>query len=103
MLAETFDFDGNRLVKAVRATFNRRETAIDPDAVCLSDAFANSAAKAAQWNAFVRRSRLTSAPPEFPEVVKHIAKFLQPIARAAAAEPGFDKKWKAGGPWRAGA
>jgi len=54
-LSETQDFDGETLAAAIRATFDRRATAIPTELpLALGDAFARDAEKQAQWNAFLR-------------------------------------------------
>lgn len=58
-LARDFEFDGETLTAAIRATFQRRRTALPADIpLGLSDEFAADTGKQTQWRAFVRRSRL---------------------------------------------
>lgn len=96
-------YDGPILAQAVTKTFATRGTAILAEPVALTGAFANEAAKQAQWQAFVRKSRLHAAPASFAEVVETIADFLGPIAGALAVGKRFQGTWKAPGPWREGA
>ncbi len=69
--------DNAVLADAVRATFERRGTAL-PDGVPfgLTDAFATDAQKQAQWNAFLRRNRLEA--PQLATVVAELRQFLVP-------------------------
>lgn len=69
------------LKRAVRATFERRRTPM-PTAIPLglSDEFANDRAKLVQWNAFLKKNKLT-APP-LPEVVRSLREFLTPLLSA---------------------
>ena len=59
------------LARAIRATFERRRTAL-PEAVPvgLSDAFSGDAGRQAQWRAFLAKNRLQG--PTLPEVVDEL-------------------------------
>lgn len=75
ILSKSFDFTGDRLARAIAATFGRRETAIPvdlPDA--LTPAFANDEQKQRQWNAFVRD--VSASPGSLEDVVGSLAEFL---------------------------
>jgi len=82
MLAKAYEFDDDRLPRAIAATFARRETAIPvevPDA--LTAAFASDPSKQQQWNAFVRN--LNTVPASLTAVVEELRAFLMPQALAA--------------------
>ncbi len=109
LLSSSFEFDGPGLAAAVQATFARRQTSLEVEPVGFSNEFAHDPSKAAQWKAFICRSRLSDAPDEFTLVVQRVREFLQPIARAVAAKEVFAAHWPAGsvtarpatspGPW----
>ncbi|MDE2462331.1 MAG: nucleotidyl transferase AbiEii/AbiGii toxin family protein, partial [Alphaproteobacteria bacterium] len=62
-IGETFSFDGSVLAEAIRATFARRDTALPRQTpIALTAAFAEDAAKQAQWRGFLRRTALSMAP-----------------------------------------
>lgn len=68
ILSKSFDFAGDRLARAIGATFARRETTIPvdlPDA--LTPAFANDEKKQRQWNVFVRD--ISANPGSLEDVV----------------------------------
>jgi len=68
-LSKTFSFDGNKLVKAIKATFERRGTQIPEDIpLALSDEFANSVDKNNQWKAFINRNSLEDFGIDFPHM-----------------------------------
>ena len=98
-LAQHDAFDGPTLAEAVRATFDRRGTAL-PEAVplALTDAFANDAGKQTQWRAFVRRGRLSEDAP-LAEVVVTLRAFLVPVLDAARENARLEARWTPGGPW----
>ena len=70
--------DNPVLTEAVRATFQRRGTAL-PDGVTfgLTDAFATDAQKQAQWTAFLRRNRLSA--PSLDTAVNEIQFFVRAL------------------------
>lgn len=84
ILSRSFEFDDDRLARAIAATFERRETAIPgdpPDA--LTKAFAKDEQKQLQWRAFVEG--VAHNPGDLTNVVTEIAAFLMPHAIAAKA------------------
>lgn len=97
-LAANFEFEGKALAGAIRATFAKRQTPIETDPTCFSDRFANDAAKAAQWKAFVRRSAIVGAA-EFSLVVEQVRNFLQPVAMRLANDEPLGKRWDTSGKW----
>lgn len=99
LLSQQFDFDGETLSTAIRATFSNRLSIIPALPVGLSTIFAEDQARARQWRAFVRRSRLDSAPEEFAAVIVAVAAFLTPVTDALASGRSFSAIWRAPGPW----
>jgi hypothetical protein len=101
-LAERMQFDGRLLAAAVRATFECRRTPI-PEVLplALTTGFAARSDKRAQWEGFVRKNGLASAPAELGLVVTRIARFLEPVIAAAGRASLFDHSWGPGGPWKA--
>jgi len=99
-LASAFPFDGGVLVRAVRATFERRGTPL-PEAPphALSTDFLGAPEQEAQWRAFVRRSRL-QAPPDGTTLARALQPFLEPVLVAALRGEDFRATWTPGGPWR---
>ncbi len=99
-MVNAFQFDKNTLVRAVRATFERRATPIDAALpVPLTAAFYASADRMTQWRAYVTRNGLDGAPADFQQVGDLLARFLQPVweSLGAAAESAGD--WSPAGPW----
>ncbi len=81
MLDQVFDFDADRLARAIRATFERRKTEIPretPDA--LTPDFANDASKWEQWRVYAEN---VECPATLDVVVSDLAGFLMPAAAAA--------------------
>ena len=99
ILSRTFLFDGNDLVKAIKATFRRRGTQIPEDVpLALSDEFANNADKKIQWQAFINRNNLENI--DFPQLIKALGDFLLEPIQAAVNKRLFKNKWIEGKHWK---
>ncbi|MEM7529988.1 MAG: nucleotidyl transferase AbiEii/AbiGii toxin family protein [Pseudomonadota bacterium] len=86
ILSQSFEFDGDRLARAIAATFARRGTAIPhelPDA--LTQAFAEDQLKQRQWEVFL--DSVATARKPLQAVVQEIADFLIPISKRAKRLP----------------
>lgn len=97
-LARALDHDMSDLVRAVRATFNRRGTDIpleEPEG--LSSQFATDHEKQIQWSAFLRRIGRPSEP--FSECVSEVAAFTVPILNASLSSETSTVVWRAGNGW----
>ena len=101
ILSKTFSFNGNTLVKAIKATFKRRNTQIPKDMpLALSDEFANSTDNISQWKAFINRNSLEDFGVDFPQLIKALGEFLLEPLQAAAAESSFKYKWTENKHWK---
>jgi len=100
-LSEHEKFDGDVLARAVRATFDRRRTAI-PEAlpIALTPAFAAIPGKQVQWQSFLRKGGLTSAPSQLAETVSRITTFLEPVIAAARDGAPLKSVWAPKAGWR---
>lgn len=98
LLARLYPFDGALLVEAVHSTFRHRRTSVEAKPIGLSEAFTSDPARAAQWRAFVRRSRL-DAGWQLEKIVEQVNLFVEgPLAAVAENRP-FVLLWRPGGPW----
>jgi predicted nucleotidyltransferase component of viral defense system len=99
VLSKQFSFDGEILVKAITATFDRRKTAMPSDTPpALTDEFASSNDKVTQWNAFLKRNELEEKV-DLPKVVQDLRQFLLPPLLPAAGNDIIGNAWPPGGPW----
>lgn len=99
-LARQREFDGAVLAAAIRGTFARRRTALEPDPpVALTSAFGADSDKQNQWRGFLRKSRLLGAPQELSDATKAIAGFVGPILDALGSGQPFAGRWPPGGAW----
>jgi hypothetical protein len=86
ILSRTYEFVGDRLPRAIAATFARRGTAIPaapPEGV--SDAFAATPERLRQWEEFV--DEIGEEPVALIKVVHDLVAFLMPHAAAARMVP----------------
>lgn len=100
VIAERFSLEGETLVDAIRATFERRQTAIPSSLpVGLTEGFASLPEKATLWTAFCRRTGLSEAVGDFPAILEKLRAFLSPPIRAATGKEDFLLRWKPGERW----
>jgi hypothetical protein len=99
-LSQHSDFDGETLAAAISKTFHKRGTAISPEPVCLTAAFAEQPGKASQWKGFIRKNRMQNVPSQLEEIIGGIAVFLGPVVKVLVQKVPFRKAWQAPGPWR---
>lgn len=96
-LAKDYEFDGALLAKAIRSTFERRETMIPTDLpVALTEDFALDRGKQAQWRAFIGKGKLLVAAPPLVDVIETLRSFLWPVTQALKLPTPFAKKWERG-------
>lgn len=82
VLARAYEFNDDRLPRAISATFARRKTAIPTDRPnALTSAFANDQTKIQQWTAFIQDVAIDPGP--LPDVTEALAAFLMPHAASA--------------------
>jgi Nucleotidyl transferase AbiEii toxin, Type IV TA system len=99
-ISQTSPFDGPVLGDALQATFTHRATLLPAEMpIALTQAFANDAAKQAQWRAFIRRAAIALAPEPLPDLLSSVAGFVAPPLLALGAREPFVLVWRPGGPW----
>ena len=99
-LARQFEFDGSALADAIAKTFSRRKTPLELPPYALTESFSSDPQKTAQWNAFLRKSRLPSLPGGLSEITTAIAAFLLPVAASAREGRTVPSRWTPPGPWQ---
>lgn len=93
-LCQKFEFQGEILRIALSNTFERRRTLLPtwlPFA--LTPEFSEDANKQKQWQSFVQRGQLKTAPVSLPDVIAVIGAFVIPPSLAAATQEEFFKTW----------
>jgi predicted nucleotidyltransferase component of viral defense system len=100
-LCLNFEFHGDVLCEAIRATLTRRGRTIPSELPTgLSDEFATSPGKAQQWKAFLRTNRSPDVPADLSSVVQLVRDFLAPLLLSLTAGTPFKSEWLPGGPWK---
>lgn len=98
-LAASSTFDGDTLVRAIRATFERRRTEIPGgELLVLRQGFLTAPERQTQWRAFLRRGRL-EATQDAGQLTEDLRRFLLPVFAAARENTAFSAHWHPGGPW----
>jgi len=100
VLARDFDFDGELLTRAIRATFERRQTPLPERLpVALSAAFADNPTKKTQWSGFVRKAGVGDAG-SLSETVAAVTAFAEKPLLAATQGTSLSATWRGSGPWK---
>ena len=98
-LGQTHSFEAGRLARAIRSTFERRQTPVPEKLpLALTDEFLEDTAKLTQWAAFGKRLGLGDIP-KLPAVGRYIAAFLMPVLDAEFTGSPHGREWMPGGPW----
>jgi hypothetical protein len=98
VLSRQFEFDGTTLATAIQRTFANRKTAVVSRPTALTPGFGSEASKQAQWQGFLRKTRLDGVP-SLQVVIDDLVLFLEPVAAAVKSGQPFDQRWPATGPW----
>jgi hypothetical protein len=100
MMSRELQFDGQTLVRAIRATFQRRRSEVPHIApTAFTEEFAGNPDKGTQWYAFLSRNRLDVDGMALMQVIQEIRLFLMPPMIAAAGGQEFEQTWPVEGPW----
>ncbi len=95
-IALTMEVDGAALAKAIKSTFERRQTE-PPQArpLALAAEFVEDPSKLTQWAAFVRRMTTTLTPVSLQETVDVVADLVMPAARGQSIGRSWnpDRRW----------
>jgi len=102
-LANEFDYDGQTLCNAIRATFQRRKTPVPSELpTCLRPSFAEDVDRQRLWNGFLKRSASQDlSADDFATVLQKVRDFIgPPLLAAGGGEALFPSTWRAGKRWR---
>jgi len=99
-LCSQFEFEGELIRRAIKATFDRRRTRIPAlRPLALTPEFSEDRQKSTQWNAFLRKNNLDGKNLNLTEIAAGLADFLMPPAEAASQGKEFCKFWKPSDGW----
>jgi hypothetical protein len=97
-LASTRDFEGPVLALAIRAVFERRQTAI-PDGIPAGLTDAYSEQWGVQWFGLLNRFGVDD-PPSLMETLDLLRRFLLPVFESLAADEELENTWTPPGGWQ---
>lgn len=92
-LSKSNNFEGAVLTEAIRETFERRNTAFEPDPVVFSKQFPEDRDKNIQWKAFVNKAKLSSLPLDFNLIAEQVKVFIEPIYNRLVKADDFVSNW----------
>ncbi|NLN69693.1 MAG: nucleotidyl transferase AbiEii/AbiGii toxin family protein [Chloroflexi bacterium] len=92
-LLNLFDFDGNRLQKAIRQTLTNRRTFYEDDSLDKVIALSNDREIQVRWRQFLHRTKLPELDLDY--VFLGIEQFLQPIWTSIIQGESNDRTWSA--------
>lgn len=97
-IAKHSQIDGSLLVRAIAATFARRETALPENTPAgLGDELLADNRKQNEWRAFPSKNKMTA--PNLADVTILPRTFLSPAIERARGNINFKSSWRPGGPW----
>ena len=100
-MSRLFAFEGVTLAAAIRATFERRATAIPRERPpSLTHAFSEDPQKLSQWRSFLARDPLLIDERDLRTVIREVGDFIMPVARAAIDDRLIPGRWASDGGWR---
>jgi hypothetical protein len=96
-LAGTESLDGAVVQDAIRKTFERRRTGLDPRASALGAAYRTDPDRQGLWAASCRRYERANAPERFEEAMNRVIAFVGPPYLEASAGRAFVGRWDPAG------
>jgi predicted nucleotidyltransferase component of viral defense system len=100
-LSQKFEFEGKILSQAIKETMNRRKTPLPTaNPLALTEEFSNDVFKVAQWNAFLRKGKLSIKDLTLSQVIATLQDFLMPPVIAIVRGETFEKKWFESQTWQ---
>mgnify|MGYP000741701417 CR=1 FL=1 len=100
-LLDSFSFEGDSVSSAMKATFNRRKTAIPDDLpIAFTPVFHSDNGKQRLWNAFLEKYNIAKDVWELRHVCDSLSEFLMPPCNSVLNGKSFDANWTPGRGWQ---
>jgi predicted nucleotidyltransferase component of viral defense system len=100
-LCHNFEFEGDLLSQAIKATFERRKTSLPMiEPLALTVEFAEDTNKKKQWQAFLNKGKLKSEHKDLAQVTNMLRDFLMPPCLAATKNEIFNRRWYPSNGWQ---
>lgn len=94
VLTTTQEFEGNLVLRAIKRTFEKRASVELSNnlPIALTEEFYNDVGKKAQWNSFIKRTKIKSSLT-LAETITKLRDFLVPVSKALIKQEPFDLVW----------
>ncbi len=93
-LASKYEFEGEVLSQAIAATFKRRDTPLPAETpLAFTMEFYEDSTKATQWNAFLRKGKLSTEPMDLKEITLLLKKLIMPLVQSSIKNENFEGVW----------
>jgi len=101
LMMRQFDFDGLRLVEALKRTFKHRKTSLPQDSPLFAEEiYDEKSDRQILWKAFLKKGDVKHVPEKLNTTAGEIEKFLVKPLISINKNEEFSAKWKAPGPWK---
>lgn len=100
LISRHFRFRGEMLARALRATFDRRNTPLPAGTPTgLSEEFSGDHVKQRQWNAYLTRMSIRDIPTSLQDAIMIVRRFVLPVLNAAAGGGPTPGQWIPASGW----
>lgn len=101
LLMRSFDFNGTKLARALKRTFEYRKT-LFPEKTLLFDEgiYDEKSDRQELWKAFLKKNDIKNVPDKLNTIARQIDGFLREPIEALERSQKFDKCWSARGFWK---
>ena len=101
LIMRQFDFDGSKLIEALKRTFIHRKTLLtEKKSLFAGEIYDEKSDRHTLWKAFLKKGDIKHAPAKLNGTAKSIENFLIGPLDAIKKKQEFNKKWIAPGPWK---
>ena len=101
LMMRQFDFNGSRLVKALKSTFEHRKTSFPKDRPLFAEEiYDEKSDRQTLWKAFLKKGDIKNAPEKLRTTAIKIEAFLVNPLDSIDKGQRFNQEWKAPGTWK---
>lgn len=101
LMMRQFDFDGLKLVEALKRTFRHRKTSLPQHKPLFAEEiYDEKSDRQTLWKAFLRKGDIKHAPEKLSTAAREIENFLIEPLDTVNKSRVMNEEWKAPGPWK---
>ena len=101
LMMRQFDFDGSKLIEALKRTFGNRKTPLpESKPLFAKEIYDEKSDRQRLWKSFLKRGDIKHAPEKLGITAKAIEDFLVKPLETIKETQEFGEKWEAPGPWQ---